>query len=164
MATEKYMSDFPRRKSIRLKREVYNGPLIIACALRTEYETDMIDAGIAGNIVCVLDYFNKENVHDNLAYCVMPDHLHWMFHLQDSSLNALDQINRFKQKTSYELRGKLNGLKLWQERFYDHIMRTDEDIEEHSNYIFYNPVRKGIVEKAGMYPYSGGEYFRRLYK
>jgi hypothetical protein len=45
--------------------------------------------------------------------------------------------------------------RLWQARFYDHVMRTGEDGRRMAKYILDNPVRKGLVEEAGMYPYSG---------
>jgi len=35
--------------------------------------------------------------------------------------------------------------RLWQHRFWDHIIRDAEDYKRHLDYIHYNPVRHGLV-------------------
>ncbi len=157
------MTQFPQRKNIRLKRVVYNGPLTIACTIRTYREIDIIKESMVAEILKNIHSFEYEHRNKSLAYCLMPDHLHWLFRITDISMNAIDQIDEFKQKTSFKASQKSTITHLWQDRFFDHIMRTDEDVEEHAKYIFWNPVRKGIVDKANEYPYSGGEYFKLIF-
>ena len=43
----------------------------------------------------------------------------------------------------------------WQKDFYDHIMRTQEDIVAQVKYILDNPVRKGLVVNWEDYPFKG---------
>jgi len=45
------------------------------------------------------------------------------------------------------------------ERFYDHILRKDEDIPKQINYILQNPVRKGLVKNWKDYPYKGSTLY-----
>ena len=47
---------------------------------------------------------------------------------------------------------------LWQPRFFDHIIRNDNDLQENLNYIAMNPVREGYVKKSYFYPYTGFRY------
>jgi len=44
---------------------------------------------------------------------------------------------------------------LWQTRFYDHVIRNDQDFEENLTYIEMNPVSKGYVSHPFFYPYTG---------
>ena len=49
--------------------------------------------------------------------------------------------------------------KIWQSRYYDHIIRNEKDLEKHIDYIHYNPIKHGFVTKAIDYPYSSFEKF-----
>ena len=80
-----------------------------------------------------------------LCYMVMPDHLHWLMELGDQNLGKVMQ--QLKGRTSFQLGGRL-----WQERYYDHAVRSDEDIRKLARYIIANPLRKGLVDKIGDYP------------
>jgi REP element-mobilizing transposase RayT len=44
---------------------------------------------------------------------------------------------------------------LWQAKFFDHIIRNDEDLRENLEYIAMNPVRAGYVTQPCFYPYTG---------
>jgi REP element-mobilizing transposase RayT len=43
---------------------------------------------------------------------------------------------------------------LWQQRFFDHVIRNDTDLRENLNYIAMNPVREGYVTQPHFYPYT----------
>ena len=44
---------------------------------------------------------------------------------------------------------------LWQERFFDHIIRNDTDLLENLTYIAMNSVKRGYVSHPQFYPYTG---------
>jgi REP element-mobilizing transposase RayT len=44
---------------------------------------------------------------------------------------------------------------LWEERFFDHIIRNDTDLQENLEYIAMNPVKAGYVTRPQFYPYTG---------
>jgi REP element-mobilizing transposase RayT len=44
---------------------------------------------------------------------------------------------------------------LWQTRFFDHVIRNDNDLRENLHYIAMNPVRAGYVTQPCFYPYTG---------
>ncbi len=44
---------------------------------------------------------------------------------------------------------------LWQARYFDHIIRNDNDLRENLNYIAMNPVRAGYVTRPYFYPFTG---------
>lgn len=88
------------------------------------------------------------------AYCFMPDHLHLL--LQGNSLRAdlLQLVEDFKHTTSRSF-CEATGKRLWQVSFYDHILRKEDAPGNVASYIWLNPVRAGLVRKAGNYPHSG---------
>ncbi len=107
---------------------------------------------IGKEIVKTIDYIN-ENYHDvNIEhYVIMPNHMHLIVFLTGGHGNPLtgghgnpplqDVIGRFKSFTT----NKWNELcttemqEMWQRSFHDHIIRNEEDYQNHLHYIDENP-------------------------
>ncbi len=96
------------------------------------------------------------------AMVVLPDHFHAIWELHDDS-DDYSKILRFIKKiftaevvkTHKELTRNYRGeYNLWQRRFWDHVIRDERDYENHVNYIHYNPVKHGLVERVLDWPYS----------
>jgi putative transposase len=89
------------------------------------------------------------------AYCFMPDHLHLLVRAPESA-DLVAFMRLFKQLSGYAYR-RLTGDSevLWQTSYYDHVLRREEGLHDAARYIWHNPVRAGLVEDAGDYPYSG---------
>lgn len=88
------------------------------------------------------------------AYCFMPDHLHLLIQGSNIDSDFKKFISQFKQKTAFIYKSN-KGKKLWQINYYEHVLRKEEDINDIAEYIWGNPVRKGIVEDYRKYPYNG---------
>ena len=50
---------------------------------------------------------------------------------------------------------------MWQRRFWDHVIRDDEDYAAHVDYIHYNPVKHGHVDTPSAWPFSSFHKFVR---
>lgn len=63
-----------------------------------------------------------------------------------------------RQIPNKEYRRKSRTLKrergIWQRRFWEHCIRDEQDFVHHVDYIHYNPVKHGYVEKASQWEYS----------
>jgi putative transposase len=88
------------------------------------------------------------------AYCVMPDHLHFLAEGLLPSSNLTNFVKTFKIKTS-RIYKKKTSQPLWQKKFFDHIVRPNEPVESVAWYIWMNPVRKGLSHAIGEYPFAG---------
>ena len=88
------------------------------------------------------------------AYCVMPDHFHFLAEGIHPTSDLLNLVKSVKLKTSRAFFRKTRHI-LWQRKFYDHILRRNDDPESVAWYIWMNPVRKGICNSARSYPLSG---------
>ena len=97
------------------------------------------------------------------AIVVLPDHLHAIWTLP---ANDADFATRWRLIKSHFSRGlpctertNLSRLKksergIWQRRYWEHLIRDDLDYQRHVDYIHYNPVKHGYVDKAFDWPYS----------
>jgi REP element-mobilizing transposase RayT len=97
---------------------------------------------------CVVHTLQTEHAADRamtLAFVVMPDHLHWLLTL-GSSVSLSQVVRTVKSVVAHHLGGRV-----WQQGFHDHAVRAEEDLPAMSRYIVNNPVRAGLVRKAGQY-------------
>ena len=93
---------------------------------------------------------------DLLAYSVIPDHANLL--LKPTGKANISRIMLSIQR-SFTLRfkalyGITDSLSLWQRRFWDHIIRDEEDLRRHFDYVHYNPVKHGQVSRPEDYPHS----------
>ena len=90
---------------------------------------------------------------DNLAYVVMPDHIHWLIQLRaTTSLNEI--VRRLKGRSARRINlARKSGEPVWQQGFHDHALRKEEAIEGVATYLIYNPLRAGLVSDVNDYPY-----------
>ncbi len=104
-------------------------------------------------VVNCMRYQQHQGHADTLAFVVMPDHLHWLLQLRHSvTLSKL--LQSLKQFTAGRIYRHLKrvGTPLWQEGYYDHALRKEEDIAQAARYIVENPLRAGLVDNLGDYP------------
>ena len=63
-------------------------------------------------------------------------------------------VNRLKSASAREANRKLGRTgALWQKGFYDHGLRSEEDVVAIARYIVANPIRAGMVARVGDYPF-----------
>ena len=88
-----------------------------------------------------------------IAWVLMPDHLHVLLQLgQRDSLAHV--VSRMKATSARAVNGVLNRQgTLWSRAFHDHAVRSDESMQTIARYIVMNPVRAGLVKRAGDYPF-----------
>ncbi len=99
----------------------------------------------------------KQNV-SSLAFVVMPDHLHWLFVLQNnhSLADVMRSVKGFSGSKIQRIRREKGEIStsqpLWQDSYYDHAVRKEEDLRQMARYIIANPLRANIVKTVANYP------------
>ncbi len=76
-------------------------------------------------------------------WVVMPDHVHALIVVGDRPISVSTVVGAFKSRAAHrvnELR-RAPGAPLWQRGFYDHVIRSERDLELHREYIRTNPAR-----------------------
>lgn len=106
----------------------------------------------AKNVVLQIKTLHDDGLVDSLAWVIMPDHVHWLFALND--ITSLPKtMQRFKARTAHQINRYLDRRgTVWQKAYYDHALRREEDIKGTARYIIANPLRAGIVNHIGDYP------------
>lgn len=91
------------------------------------------------------------------AVVILPDHLHCLWSLPDGDSNYSERWRQIKRFVSIAIPMETNqrGEKcLWQRRYWEHLIRDEEDWRRHMDYIHYNPVKHGYVTAPADWPYS----------
>ncbi len=91
------------------------------------------------------------------AIVVLPDHLHCIWQLPEGDINFSERWRQIKRFVSIGLESPLNVRKekaLWQRRYWEHLLRDEEDWRRHMDYIHYNPVKHGYVSQAADWPHG----------
>jgi putative transposase len=97
------------------------------------------------------------------AMVIMPDHLHalWTMPIDDDDFSmrwALIKAGfsrRIPAQDNVSASRTLKGERgLWQRRFWEHLIRDENDLARHIDYIHYNPVKHGLVARAVDWPHS----------
>ncbi len=91
------------------------------------------------------------------AAVVLPDHLHCKWQLPPDDHDFSTRWRTIKHYVSAEIDAPLNARKeklVWQRRFWEHLIRNEEDWRRHMDYIHYNPVKHGYLTKVSDWPHS----------
>lgn len=99
----------------------------------------------------------QAHAFSTLAAVVLPDHLHVVWTLPPGDADFSTRLRLLKSGFTRRLRA--SGLiapneKIWQNRFWEHAIRDDRDLENHINYVHFNPVKHGHVAEIPDWPYS----------
>jgi putative transposase len=109
---------------------------------------------------------------DQIAYCILPDHIHciWTLPIGDSNypirwklikskFSKLYQDTYGLCQSSIKSRIKRGEVAIWQRRFWEHTIKDDDDLYNHINYIHYNPIKHGYVDNPIEWKWSSYSKF-----
>ena len=101
------------------------------------------------------------------AICMLPDHLHAIWKLPEGDVAYSQRWNEIKGLFSKDLRvldSERDGItksrqrkgeaNFWQRRFWEHMIRSEIDYRHHLDYLHFNPVKHGLVERVLDWPWS----------
>lgn len=108
-----------------------------------------------------------EKPFENVALCLMPEHLHCVWKLPDGDFNYSQRWASIKSRftrlwlsdggieaNQTPSRRNKRERGVWQRRFWEHQIRDWEDLENHVCYIHTNPLKHGLVEHPQQWPWS----------
>jgi len=104
------------------------------------------------------------------AIAIMPDHLHTIWTLPEDESDYSIRWNLIKGSFSRSYGGsnsrkitesmqKKGEKGIWQRRFWEHLIRNQEDFNRHCDYIHYNPVKHGLVNSPSEWEFSSFKKF-----
>ena len=109
-----------------------------------------------------------------VAAVVLPDHVHLLMELPIGDADVSPRVAAIKARFTRawlagggmdlgqsEGRHRQRRRGVWQQRFHDHRIRDDDDLQRHLDYAMYNPVHHGVVACPHAWLHSS---FHRLVK
>ncbi|MBS0581936.1 MAG: transposase [Proteobacteria bacterium] len=104
------------------------------------------------------------------AIVVLPEHLHTIWTLPEGDTDFSTRWSLIKarfsrviepeeQISASRLRRRERGI--WQRRYYEHVIRDEADFSRHVDYIHWNPVKHGWVERVADWPHSSFHQYVR---
>src|SRR5271165_2211582 len=149
------MLELPVRKTPRLSRVNYLGRIFYFVTFCCFHRASIfLDAKRCAWMLDLLRLESAGNSFDVHAYCLMPDHLHFLAEGIEPTSDLRHFVKSLKIKSSRQYSAKFGGI-LWQRGFYEHILRSTESVQSIAWYIWLNPVRKGLVARPADHPYLG---------
>ncbi len=99
------------------------------------------------------------------AMVVLPDHVHCIWTLPPGDADFSTRWRLVKtwftkhcdpalRLTPNRTQTARNEQALWQHRYWEHMLRDENDFARHIEYIHFNPVKHGLVSSAIDWPYS----------
>lgn len=112
---------------------------------------------------------------ETVAICLLPDHLHCIWHLPEDEWDFSTRWGQIKSQFSKKYlkeiepgqehnpsRDRRGEASIWQRRFWEHTIRDEEDLHTHLDYIHYNPVKHGYVTSPADWKWSSFLRFVKL--
>ena len=104
-------------------------------------------------IVMEVTKLQEESFWGVYLYCIMPDHIHLI--VNPGSKGLAEAVKRFKGRLCVFWRLHGDGMSLWQDGYFDHVLRSSESYTDKCRYVMENPVRAGLAKAADEYEWTG---------
>ncbi|MDC7824439.1 transposase [Pseudomonas sp. BLCC-B13] len=97
------------------------------------------------------------------AWVVLPEHMHCMWTLPEGNADFALRWKVIKfgfsrrlphQEALSATQRKRGERAIWQRRYWEHLIRDDRDYQRHFDYIHFNPLKHGHVQRVVDWPYS----------
>ena len=144
----------------KLKRIILENYCYFVTTNTNEKENIFKDREIIQILIEDLEFYRKKFDFQLHAFVIMPNHIHLL--ITPSEKGDISKImHDFKSHTSQVLNRLLKRDEpLWQEGFYEHVVRDEFDFKRKIDYIHKNPLVVGIVKELMNYQFSS---FRNYY-
>jgi REP element-mobilizing transposase RayT len=111
------------------------------------------DSGFAEIVMEAIQFVRYEKAFV-FSFAIMPDHIHLLLVPKTpwTISQVMQSIKGFSSRAINQRRGTRGAI--WQQSFYDRVIRDEEQLRSTLAYIHQNPVEHGLVTRAEEYQYS----------
>jgi REP-associated tyrosine transposase len=97
------------------------------------------------------------------AWVVLPEHMHCLWTMpkddsdfprrwQEIKITFAKSLPKVEPRSARMIGRRERGI--WQRRYWEHAIRDDRDYAVHMDYVHFNPVKHGLTETPGDWPFS----------
>ena len=153
------MEGVRRKRPPRIPGFDYTGLHVYFLTICAEHRSPIFRDTLIATAVCThLLHIARAYRFAVIAYCLMPDHMHALVEALSDDSALLKFVTMFKQRTAFEYR-RATGKRLWQEGYYDRVVRDDEPVLGIAAYILHNPIRAQLCTRVSDYPFLGSDRY-----
>ncbi len=100
------------------------------------------------HLLSIIRQVQRSKPFNLIAYCLLPDHIHLLVKLPEVDSNYSIRMREIKRLSTTWMRTELNANvdRIWQDKYWEHTIRDERDLQIHFDYIHYNPVKHGLME------------------
>ena len=95
-----------------------------------------------------------------IAYCIMPNHVHLVIFPKVDLGRITKSLKGFTARKANELLGR-TGERFWQDESYDHLARSDSELQKIIAYVERNAVRAGLAASIEEWTWSSASRKKR---
>ncbi len=125
--------------------------------IQTNYTINLAEPVLTQIIKNTLLYFEGSKI-ENYAFCIMPNHVHWVFRTFEKDTNGLPvyledimkSIKRFSANKINESLGRKGSV--WQAESFDTTIRDSEHLYNAIEYTLNNPVKANLIKNREDWP------------
>jgi putative transposase len=140
-----------------IRRYPANGASVFITAVTANREPFLISNENKQLLLDVIREVKLQHGFVMLGYAILNDHFHFLINPKDADISKIMQSIKLRFTRRYIKRAsstKEQPVSLWQRRFWDHVIRDEDDFQRHLDYIHYNPVKHGVIASANEYIFS----------
>jgi REP element-mobilizing transposase RayT len=146
------LNDKPHQNDLREGRYIEAGLYYFITTNTKDREKVFMHPAAAKIVLDALKWLNDKKRINLVTAVVMPDHLHFVSELKDTSLsNVMHSLKSFTANKINRAIGR-NG-QLWERQYYEHGIRNEKALMDIVKYCLENPLRKGLVDDFREYKY-----------
>ncbi|SIR12630.1 MULTISPECIES: REP-associated tyrosine transposase [Acidiphilium] len=87
------------------------------------------------------------------AWVILPDHMHCLWTLPEGDTDYAARWRALKTRFTKATTQNF-APSPWQNRYWEHTIRTENDYRAHMDYIHFNPVKHGLAPHPAAWPFS----------
>jgi len=111
-----------------------------------------------------IEKIKRETAFDLMAWVILPDHVHWLIDVWENHPSHLIRRIKLSFSSYYRKKYAMREGRIWQHRFWNHVITNQKDLNNHIDYIHYNPVKHGHTMDSFKYAHSSlHEYYSKGY-
>ena len=139
------------------RRAYQSGACYFFTVVTNKRQAILTDSNVLQRLSAAFLHVQKTRPFIIEAIVILPDHIHSLWHLPEDNNDFSICWRMIKHYVSIGVDAPINDRKeklFWQRRFWEHLIRDEDDWRRHMDYIHYNPVKHGYVTKVSEWPHS----------
>ena len=138
--------------ALRRGRASVSGQVYLVTFVTRDRRPLFADPAVAHAVACAITDKRLWYRSRLLAWVLMPDHWHGLIEL--GAMESLSVcVQRLKTNTSRATGRPERPRHVWAPGFHDRAIRSDDGLRAAARYLVANPLRAGLVDRIGSYPY-----------